>query len=133
MTEEDSESLEKPKAVKKPRTEAQLAAFEVSKLKRVANSKLKHEQIAVIREKARKMELLSESLAPVIKEEPTVVKEEPIVVKPKKKKQKIVYESDSSSSEEEIIVVKKKKSKSVKDLVVPYTAPVVLQPVIRFI
>ena len=131
--EEETDALEKPKlkAEKKPRSELQIAAFEAAKLKRQVNSKIRNEQIAVIKDKARKMELVSDS---IVKEEP-ITKEEPIVIKPKekKKRQKIVYESESSSSEEEIVVVKKKKSKLVNDLVVPYSAPVVLQSVIKFI
>ena len=129
MTEED-EALEKPKTVKKPRSEAQIAAFDVAKLKRQANSKIRNEQIALIKDKARKMELLSESLAPepVTKQEPVAAVVAPV---PKKKRTKIVYESDSSSEEEEVVVVRKKKSKLA--LVETRAVPVVLQPMIRFI
>jgi hypothetical protein len=107
---------------KKPRSEAQLAAFEKAQQKRLANALVKKaalekakNEIVVEREKTKKVyipkaireaEAAEEKPAPT----PTPLKtDQPPVKKPLPKKEpKIIYESES---EEDVVIVKKKKKK----------------------
>ena len=107
---------------KKPRSAAQLAAFEKAQQKRLANALLKKEalekaknDIVVEREKTKKVykpkaklevEEAEEKPAPT----PTPLKtDQPPVKKPiAKKEPKIIYESES---EDDVVIVKKKKKK----------------------
>jgi len=112
---------------KKPRSAAQLAAFEKAQQKRLANALLKKEalekaknDIVVEREKTKKVykpkaklevEEAEEKPAPKPEPTPTPLKtDQPPVKKPiAKKEPKIIYESDSD--EDDVVIVKKKKKK----------------------
>lgn len=113
---------------KKPRSPAQLAAFEKAQQKRLANALLKKEalekaknDIVVEREKTKKVykpkaKAEAEAEEPKVEEKPapeptpTPLKtDQPPVKKPiAKKEPKIIYESES---EDDVVIVKKKKKK----------------------
>lgn len=113
---------------KKPRSEAQLAAFEKAQQKRLANALVKKaalekakNEIVVEREKTKKVYIpkaIREAEeaekkpvpAPVPAPTPTPLKtDQPPVKKPLPKKEpKIIYESES---EDDVVIVKKKKKK----------------------
>lgn len=86
---------------KKPRSEAQVKAFEKAREIRLENSKIKKEKIAQVKEEVKNR---NKEPKPVAKEEP---KPEP---KPEPKKKHVKEESES---EEEVVVVKKKKKQKV--------------------
>jgi hypothetical protein len=111
---------------KKPRSAAQLAAFEKAQQKRLANALVKKaalekakNDIVVEREKTKKVykpkaireaEATEEKPAPAPEPTPTPLKtDQPPVKKPLPKKEpKIIYESES---EDDVVIVKKKKKK----------------------
>jgi hypothetical protein len=84
---------------KKPRSEAQVKAFEKAREIRLENSKIKKEKIAQVKEDVKNR---NKVVAPVAV---TLPKEEP---KPEPKKIK-----EESESEEEVVMVKKKKKPKV--------------------
>ena len=96
---DDKGAIEKPK---KPRTAAQIAAFEKATLKRKENAQM--------REKLRKLEKLNKPPSQAQKKQIAKSKVDEI----KAKLEKFDSDSDSSSSSAEEIVVKKKKSKPKK-------------------
>jgi hypothetical protein len=88
---------------KKPRSEAQLKAFEKAREIRLENAKLKKEKIAQIKE-----EVKNRNKAEPI---PAKIEAKPVIDETTKiKKEKKIIEEDS---EEEVVVVKKKKKPKV--------------------
>jgi len=84
---------------KKPRSEAQVKAFEKAREIRLENSKIKKEKIAQVKEEVKNRNKVGPSLS----------KEEPKPLEPAKKKQV----KELSDSEEEVVIVKKKKKPKV--------------------
>jgi hypothetical protein len=92
---EDTENtLEKPK---KPRSQAQIKAFEVARKKRLDNSKIRNEEIS----KLKKDKDLVNKVKPDPKPEPERSKVEP----------KPIKEESDDEEEQQIVIVKKKKRK----------------------
>lgn len=119
---------------KKPRSEAQVKAFEKAREIRLENSKLKKEKIAQVKEEVKNRNKVGELKAPLTNpplpvEEPKIDKarglkeesEDEVVVVKKKKKQKVIYVEES---DEEPVIVKKKKEVLIE--------PVLAKPNIRF-
>ena len=119
------EEIEEPvQKEKKPRTPAQVEAFERAQQKRKDNSKIKKEHDDAVRaektlqliEKQKKTKDIHDKISSYKSEESESEEEVVVKTKPKakpKKKTKIVYES-SSESEEEVVYVKRSKSKPKK-------------------
>ena len=119
------EEIEEPvQKEKKPRTPAQVEAFERAQQKRKDNSKIKKEHDDAVRaektlqliEKQKKTKDIHDKISSYKSEESESEEEVVVKAKPKakpKKKTKIVYES-SSESEEEVVYVKRSKSKPKK-------------------
>jgi hypothetical protein len=97
--EPQDKAIEKPK---KPRTAAQIAAFEKALAKRKENAQM--------REKLRTLEKANKPPTQAVKKAKAKAKVEEV----KKQLEKFDSDSDSSSSEEEQIIVKKKKAKPKK-------------------
>jgi hypothetical protein len=99
---------------KKPRSEAQVKAFEKAREIRLENSKIKKEKIAQVKEevKNRNKDLKVSPTTPSLsKEEP---KPEPVKDDtPKIKKQLVEKKIIQEESEDEVVVVKKKKKPKV--------------------
>jgi 23S rRNA-/tRNA-specific pseudouridylate synthase len=111
---------------KKPRSPAQLAAFEKAQQKRLANALLKKEalekaknEIVVEREKTKKVYIpkamkaveeqkVEETPAPAPTPTPLKTDQPPVKKPVPKKEPKIIYEEDS---EDDVVIVKKKKKK----------------------
>ena len=91
---EETEELLKP-SVKRPRTPAQIAAFEKARAKRIENAKLKQDAIADVKEKVKTRKN---------GENPFVESSKPAPVKKPVVKKQVVEES-SESEEENITVV----------------------------
>lgn len=89
---------------KKPRSEAQVKAFEKAREIRLENSKIKKEKIAQVKEEVKNRNKVEKTVAPVAV---TLPKEES---KPEPKKKPVKEESES---EEEVVMVKKKKKPKV--------------------
>ena len=119
------EEIEEPiQKEKKPRTPAQVEAFERAQQKRKDNSKIKKEHDDAVRaektlqliEKQKKTKDIHDKISSYKSEESESEEEVVVKTKPKakpKKKTKIVYES-SSESEEEVVYLKRSKSKPKK-------------------
>ena len=124
----------------KPRSEAQMAAFEKARASRAANVKAKKDakelEIEVLtkdkqarmaakelKKKDRSSDQLRQAEAKIMKLKKKIAKSK-LPAEPKKK----YYSSESESDEEEVVVVKKKKEKkktvTIKEDVVPEPAPV---------
>jgi len=124
---------------KKPRSDAQIKAFEKAREIRLENSKIKKEKIAQVKEEVKNRNKVVEPKAiiapePVPKKEKKIIKEESdeepdIVVVKKKKKPKVIYMEESDEEPPQII---KKKKEELK--VEPKVEPVLAKPVptIRF-
>ena len=120
------EEIEEPiQKEKKPRTPAQVEAFERAQQKRKDNSKIKKEHDDAVRaektlqliEKQKKTKDIHDKISSYKSEESESEEEVVVKAKPKakpKKKTKIVYESSSESEEEEVVYVKRSKSKPKK-------------------
>ena len=101
---------------KKPRSEAQVKAFEKAREIRLENSKIKKEKIAQVKEEVKnrnkepkedpKPEPKPEPKKKPVKEESE--SEEEVVVVKKKKKQKVIYVEESDEEPPPVIVKKKK-------------------------
>ena len=85
---------------KKPRSEAQIKAFEKAREIRLENSKIKKEKIAQVKEDVKNRNKEPKPVEPVALPKPEPVKEP--------KKEKVL-----SDSEEEVVIVKKKKKPKV--------------------
>ena len=130
---------------KKPRSEAQVKAFEKAREIRLENSKIKKEKIAQVKEEVKNRNKVVEKPLPVIEPKPEPVKddtpkikkqlvekkiiqeesEDEVVVVKKKKKAKVIYvEESESEAEPEPVIVKKKKE--------VLSEPVLAKPNIRF-
>ena len=123
----------------KPRSEAQMAAFEKARASRAANVKAKKDakelEIEVLtkdkqarmaakelKKKDRSSDQLRQAEAKIMKLKKKIAKSK-LPAEPKKK----YYSSESESDEEEVVVVKKKKEKkkvTIKEDVAPEPAPV---------
>ena len=123
---------------KKPRSEAQVKAFEKAREIRLENSKIKKEKIAQVKEDVKNRNKVGELkvntvavLAPTTpslpQEEPKIKKErarenvvlsdseEEVVVVKKKKKPKVIYVEESDEEPPPVIVKKKKEVVEVKE------------------
>lgn len=137
---------------KKPRSEAQVKAFEKAREIRLENSKIKKEKIAQVKEDVKNRNKVGELKLPpttpsLPKEEPKIKKErarenvvlseseEEVVIVKKKKKAKVIY-MEESDEEPEPVIVKKKKEVAVISKAEPLAPPipVLVKPVstIRF-
>ena len=125
VKEETNEIIQKPK-VKKPRSEAQVKAFEVARQKlaekRAQAKLLKEKEIAVkIKEqevKKKKVDKINEDFEKLVindegdeDNEPPVVITKPKQTRKKKAKQKIILEEESSDSDNEIVIRRVRKTK----------------------
>lgn len=129
----EENTIEKPK---KPRSEKQLAAFELARAKRVENAKIKKEKIDEIKEKAKNMQLVDEvkvkdEKSSSVAEDNSSADTKVTVVKKQKKKTKtrIIYQDESSDTDEDLVIVKKRKEKKQ----IPDSPVVSKVPVIKFI
>lgn len=124
---------------KKPRSEAQVKAFEKAREIRLENAKIKKEKIAEVKEQVKNRNKVVEPIAvaqtpePVPKKEKKIIKEESdeepeVVIVKKKKKPKVIYMEESDEEPEPQIIKKK------KDPVVQAVQPVLAKPIqsIRF-
>jgi len=130
---------------KKPRSEAQVKAFEKAREIRLENSKIKKEKIAQVKEEVKNRNKVVEKPLPVEPEPVKAVKddtpkikkqlvekkiiqeesEDEVVIVKKKKKPKVIYvEESESEAEPEPVIVKKKKEVLIE--------PVLAKPNIRF-
>lgn len=119
---------------KKPRSEAQVKAFEKAREIRLENSKIKKEKIAQVKEEVKNRNKVEKPVAPVApvavtlpKEEPKIKKErarenvvlseseEEVVMVKKKKKPKVIYVEESDEEPPPVIVKKKKEVVEVKE------------------
>jgi hypothetical protein len=101
---------------KKPRSEAQVKAFEKAREIRLENSKIKKEKIAQVKEEVKNRNKVVEKPLPVIEPKPEPVKAPLPLVKddtPKIKKQLVEKKIIQEESEDEVVVVKKKKKPKV--------------------
>jgi hypothetical protein len=120
---------------KKPRSEAQIKAFEKAREIRLENSKIKKEKIAEVKEQVKNRNKVVEPAPapahePVPKKEKKIIKEESdeepeVVIVKKKKKPKVIYMEESDEEPEPQIIKKKKE---------PVVQPVLAKPIqtIRF-
>jgi hypothetical protein len=111
---------------KKPRSEAQVKAFEKAREIRLENSKIKKEKIAEVKEQVKNrnkttLEKVEQTPVekPVEKKEKKIIKDESdsepdIVVVKKKKKPKVIY-MEESDDEPEPQVIKKKKDPVIEE------------------
>ena len=141
-----NESLQKEK---KPRSKAQLEAFEKAKEKRLESLKVKNERITEKKEEINEIKKLkpkdvltgNQDVKPPVKpikkiplkEDSESEEEEIIVVKKahkKKPKKKVIYldDSDTESEEEEVIIKKKPHQRQEVQSVVKATPPAVKKP-----
>ena len=112
LAEEITKDIETGKKPKKPRTEAQKAAFVKARQALAEKRKAAAEVKALNKKKPGRPRVL-----PKTKEEPVITEKEEPKVKPQKKEKKVQYvleESSSSSSEEEVVYVKRSKGKGQK-------------------
>lgn len=124
---------------KKPRSEAQIKAFEKAREIRLENSKIKKEKIAEVKEQVKNRNKVGELKVPPttplpvevqkkekVRENVVLSDEEPeVVIVKKKKKPKVIY-MEESDEEPEPQIIKKKKD--------PVVQPVLAKPIqtIRF-
>jgi len=122
---------------KKPRSEAQVKAFEKAREIRLENSKLKKEKIAQVKEevKNRNKPTLEKEVLVKVDDTPKIKKElvekkiiqeeseDEVVVVKRKKKPKVIY-VEESDEEPEPVIVKKKKEVLIE--------PILAKPNIRF-
>lgn len=127
---------------KKPRSEAQVKAFEKAREIRLENAKIKKEKIAEVKEQVKNRNKVEPpTTEPVPKKEKKIIKEissrdtplesdeEPeVVIVKKKKKPKVIY-MEESDEEPEPQIIKKKKEPAVQAV-----QPVLAKPIqsIRF-
>lgn len=128
---------------KKPRSEAQVKAFEKAREIRLENSKLKKEKIAQVKEevKNRNKPTLEKTISVKVDDTPKIKKElvekkiikaeseseDEVVVVKRKKKPKVIYVEESDEEPEPVIVKKKKETLSVTKV-----ETVLAKPIIRF-
>jgi hypothetical protein len=125
---------------KKPRSDAQVKAFEKAREIRLENSKLKKEKIAQVKEEVKNRNKVAEQIVPpttpslplaVTKKQKPIVKEESddepdIVVVKRKKKPKVIYMEESDDEPEPQII--KKKKEPVIEATAPLVQPVLAKP-----
>lgn len=144
---------------RKPRSDAQVKAFEKAREIRLENSKIKKEKIAQVKEEVKNrnkvekpMVATTTPLLPVEKPIPDKVRghrgtavplkenvvlsdEEPdIVVVKRKKKPKVIYMEESDDEPEPVVIKKKKEEPKVEPKVEQKVEPILAKPVstIRF-
>lgn len=129
---------------KKPRSEAQVKAFEKAREIRLENAKLKKEKIAEVKEQVKNRNKVEQT--PPVDDTPKIKKElkdkkiieesdeEPdIVVVKRKKKPKVIY-MEESDDEEPPQIIKKKKEPVIQTAPLPSVQPILAKPpqTIRF-
>lgn len=142
---ESKDSLQKPKQNKKPRSAAQLEAFEKAKLKRLESLAVKRSQIKVKEEEIQdikktkpgtkageKLEKLNPTPAPKPAAKPKLKQPEPdsesddeviVVRRPKKKKKKVIVVEDDESSDDEVVVKKPQPIPTKRQIMEPIPPP----------
>lgn len=96
---------------KKPRSEAQVKAFEKAREIRLENSKIKKEKIAQVKEEVKNRNKVVEKPLPVIEPKPEPVKDDTPKIKKQLVEKKIIQEPPLESEDEVVVVKKKKKAK----------------------
>lgn len=122
---------------KKPRSDAQVKAFEKAREIRLENSKIKKEKIAQVKEQVKNRNKAEKPIVatttpslPVVeqkkekaKENVVLSDEDPdIVVVKRKKKPKVIYMEESDDEPEPIVIKKKKEEPKVEQKVEPILA-----------